>query len=138
MRSTMKQIPTETTRRSNPGSNTVEVDMTAHDDVQAEMRARLLAERAEVISELESLNARLETKADYELGEGDPMIYQWELNLALRERAEQHLAEIDQALEQVEAGSYGKCERCGKQIDPERLAALPHTTLCSECAQRRR
>jgi hypothetical protein len=41
----MNQIPTETTRRSNPGSNTVEVDMTAHDDVQAEMRARLLAER---------------------------------------------------------------------------------------------
>jgi len=112
--------------------------MTTNDNFIAEVRARLEDERAEVVEELDALRARLETKGDYELGEGDPMIYQWELNLALRERAEQHLAEIDQALEQVEAGSYGKCERCGKQIDPERLAALPHTTLCSECAQRRR
>ena len=112
--------------------------MTTNDDSIAEVRARLVAERAEVVEELEALRARLETKGDYELGEGDPMIYQWELNLALRDRAEQHLAEIDQALEQLNMGSYGRCERCGKPIDPERLLVLPHTTVCSECAQRRR
>jgi DnaK suppressor protein len=112
--------------------------MTTNDDATADVRARLVAERAEVLEELEALRARLETKGDYELGEGDPMIYQWELNLALRERAEQHLAEIDQALEQLDSGGYGRCERCGGPIDPERLAVLPHTTLCSQCAQRRR
>ncbi len=112
--------------------------MNGNDDSIAEIRARLLAERAEVLEELESLRARLETKGDYGLGEGDPMIYQWELNLALRDRAEQHLAEIEQALEQLELGIYGRCERCGKPIEPERLAVLPHTTVCSQCAQRRR
>jgi RNA polymerase-binding transcription factor DksA len=112
--------------------------MTTNDDSNADVRARLVAERAEVVEELEALRARLETKGDYELGEGDPMIYQWELNLALRERAEQHLAEIDQALEQLNRGGYGRCERCGGPIDPERLAVLPHTTVCSKCAQRRR
>jgi len=112
--------------------------MTAHDEVSAETRARLMAERAEVVSELEALNARLETKADYELGEGDPMTYQWELNLALLERAQQHLAEIEAALEQLDMGIYGRCERCGKPIEPERLAVLSHTTVCSQCAQRRR
>lgn len=112
--------------------------MNSNDDSIAEIRARLLAERAEVLEELESLRARLETKGDYGLGEGDPMIYQWELNLALRDRAEQHLAEIEQALEQLEMGIYGRCERCGKPIEPERLAVLPHTTVCSQCAQRRR
>ncbi len=98
--------------------------MFTQDDQLAEARARLLAERAEVLKELEQLNARLEVKGDYELGEGDPMIYQWELNLALRERAE--------------LGLYGRCERCGKPIEPERLAVLTHTTVCSQCAQRRR
>ncbi len=112
--------------------------MFTQDDQLAEARARLLAERAEVLKELEQLNARLEVKGDYELGEGDPMIYQWELNLALRERAEQHLAEIEEALEQLELGLYGRCERCGKPIEPERLAVLTHTTVCSQCAQRRR
>lgn len=112
--------------------------MSTYDEMIAEARARLSAERAEVLGELEMLNASLETKGDYGLGEGDPMIYQWELNLALRERAEQHLAEIGQALEQLDMGIYGRCERCGNPIEPERLAVLSHTTVCSKCAQRRR
>lgn len=112
--------------------------MTTNKDQLAEARARLLAERAEVIAQLDQLRTRLEVKGDYELGEGDPMIYQWELNLALRERAEQHLAEIEEALEQLDMGMYGRCERCGKPIEPERLAVLSHTTVCSQCAQRRR
>ena len=112
--------------------------MTTNKDQLTEARARLLAERAEVIGQLEQLRSRLETKGDYELGEGDPMIYQWELNLALCSRAEQHLAEIDEALEQLDMGMYGRCERCGRPIEPERLAVLSHTTVCSQCAQRRR
>ncbi len=112
--------------------------MTNQDDTLTEARVRLLGERAEVVEELASLRSRLETKGDYGLGEGDPMIYQWELNLALLERAEQHLAEIDEALEQLEMGIYGRCEQCGKPIEPERLAVLSHTTVCSQCAQRRR
>jgi RNA polymerase-binding transcription factor DksA len=87
---------------------------------------------------LETLSGRLETKGDYELGEGDPMIYQWELNLVMRERAEQHLAEIDEALQQLDMGLYGLCEKCGRPIEAERLAVLGHTTVCSQCAQRRR
>ena len=52
------------------------------------------------------------------------MIYQWELNLVMRERAEQHLAEIDEALQQLDMGIYGLCEKCGQPIEPERLAVL--------------
>ncbi len=113
-------------------------EMSEISDPIAEARDRLLTERAEVLQDLEQLNSRLETKGDYELGEGDPMIYQWEFNLAMRERAQQHLAEIDEALAQLNMGIYGLCERCGKPIEPERLAVLSHTTVCSQCAQRRR
>jgi DnaK suppressor protein len=111
--------------------------MATDEDQITEARARLLTERAEVQLELETLKGRLETKGDYELGEGDPMIYQWELNLAMRDRAQQHLAEIEEALQQLEMGIYGLCERCGKPIEPERLAVLSHTTVCSQCARRR-
>ena len=112
--------------------------MATKEEQIAEARVRLLAERAEVIQELETLRSRLETKGDYELGEGDPMIYQWELNLAMRDRAQKHLAEIEEALQQLDMGIYGLCEMCGKPIEPERLAVLSHTTVCSQCAQRRR
>ena len=112
--------------------------MASNEEQIAEARARLQVERAEVLNELEQLNSRLETKGDYELGEGDPMIYQWELNFAMRDRAQQHLVEIEGALQQLEMGVYGLCERCGRPIEPERLAVLSHTTLCSQCAQHRR
>ena len=112
--------------------------MATKEEQIAAARVRLLAERAEVMQELETLRGRLETKGDYELGEGDPMIYQWELNLVMRDRAQQHLAEIEEALQQLDMGVYGLCEKCGRPIEPERLAVLSHTTVCSQCAQRRR
>jgi DnaK suppressor protein len=112
--------------------------MATKEEQIAEARIRLLAERAEVMQELETLRSRLETKGDYELGEGDPMIYQWEFNLAMRDRAQKHLAEIEEVLQQLDMGIYGLCEKCGKPIEPERLAVLSHTTVCSQCAQRRR
>jgi RNA polymerase-binding transcription factor DksA len=112
--------------------------MATKEEQIAEARVRLVAERAEVTQELETLRSRLETKGDYELGEGDPMIYQWEFNLVMRDRAQQHLAEIEEALQQLDMGLYGLCEKCGKPIELERLAVLSHTTVCSQCAQRRR
>lgn len=42
------------------------------------------------------------------------------------------IAEIDNALERIANGTYGKCERCGKQIPLPRLEARPFSTLCIE------
>jgi RNA polymerase-binding transcription factor DksA len=109
--------------------------MPTQDDAAAETRARLEAERAEVLEELEGLRARLETRGNYSLGDGDPMIYQWELNLALFRRAEARLGAINEALLQLDKGAYGRCEECGTAIDPERLAVLPYTRVCSKCAE---
>lgn len=36
------------------------------------------------------------------------------------------------ALSRVEAGTYGKCDVCGKPIEPARLAADPAATTCME------
>lgn len=41
------------------------------------------------------------------------------------------IAEIDAALARIEAGTYGRCEVDGGDIDPARLEALPYTRLCA-------
>jgi len=46
------------------------------------------------------------------------------------------LDEIDEALDRIDGGGYGTCERCGKEIDPRRLEALPSATLCLACKYR--
>jgi RNA polymerase-binding protein DksA len=55
------------------------------------------------------------------------------IELSLEDNAEHLLAAIDAALERVDAGTYGQCERCAKPIAQERLEALPWATKCIEC-----
>ena len=52
----------------------------------------------------------------------------------LRAITERELDEIDAALAQIAAGTYGLCELCGERIDDSRLSLQPHTTLCESCA----
>lgn len=47
------------------------------------------------------------------------------------------LDDVRAALHRAERGIYGKCERCGKDIHPERLDAVPTARLCIACAQKR-
>jgi DnaK suppressor protein len=79
---------------------------------------------------------RLESKGDYGLGQGDPLIVRWELNLALREKTQQRIDQLEDALERLGQGDYGICESCQQPIDPGRLEVLPGTSLCIKCARR--
>ena len=45
------------------------------------------------------------------------------------------LAQINRALAQLEAGTYGVCSRCGQVIDARRLQALPYSDRCITCAE---
>ncbi len=42
---------------------------------------------------------------------------------------------IAKALLRLRKGTYGKCEKCGKDIDAARLEAMPTANLCVSCAK---
>jgi DnaK suppressor protein len=44
--------------------------------------------------------------------------------------------QIDEALRRLEDGTYGTCEDCSRQINPERLKAMPFARRCVECQQK--
>ena len=58
-----------------------------------------------------------------------------EVDESLEENAELLVRDIDHALRKIDEGTYGKCERCGREIPPERLEAVPYATLCVTCKQ---
>jgi DnaK suppressor protein len=62
--------------------------------------------------------------------------FERELNGGLEERAVESLRQIERALARLEDGTYGLCERCGKQIAHERLLARPFATLCIDDQRR--
>ena len=43
------------------------------------------------------------------------------------------LREVVTALQKIEDGSFGTCERCGEAIGDKRLEALPFARHCIEC-----
>lgn len=105
---------------------------------QAEMaaeKARLERQLAETLEELAEIQARLEERGDYSLGEGDPAIHTWEVNLALYQRMREKVESLRLALQRVNDGTYGICRRCGARIDRARLEIVPEAVLCIECAR---
>jgi RNA polymerase-binding protein DksA len=61
--------------------------------------------------------------------------FEREKDLSILESLESELVAIKQAFDRLEAGNYGKCEVCGKDIGDERLEARPAATLCIEHQQ---
>lgn len=53
--------------------------------------------------------------------------------LRLRGRERKLLKKIDEAIERIEQGVFGICEKCAEEIDIRRLEARPVTTMCIEC-----
>jgi len=47
---------------------------------------------------------------------------------------ESGLARTERALAKLDEGTYGICDRCGKEIAPRRLEAMPDSVLCVDCA----
>lgn len=56
-----------------------------------------------------------------------------ELNIASGEN--ERIRMIEEALERIEEGTYGKCVSCDGDIHLERLKAIPYARLCIECAR---
>lgn len=46
---------------------------------------------------------------------------------------EVRLRDINAALEKIEHGKYGQCEKCGKKIEKEKLEISPATRFCMKC-----
>lgn len=106
-------------------------------------RAALLEERQRIVDHLEkdspdSLEDENDelTSSDNHLGDTAAITLDREIDETLDENAQEILRAIDAALGRIEAGTYGKCRVCGKEISPERLEAMPWADLCIDDARR--
>lgn len=62
--------------------------------------------------------------------------FEQEFTLGLLQNQEQALTEIDEALERLRRGAFGRCEECQGAIPKARLQALPYTRHCVACARK--
>lgn len=59
--------------------------------------------------------------------------FEVEMGRALEANEVSLLDKINEALKSIDQGSYGKCKKCGNDIEKERLEALPYAENCIQC-----
>lgn len=106
------------------------------------IRSELLSERADLLEQVEELDAEANVNNWREGGfDDDPAdagsaSFERETAQSLSNHARNLLTEIDDALRRMDAGTYGRCARCGEPIGAARLEALPYASLCLDCKRR--
>jgi DnaK suppressor protein len=106
------------------------------DDIRKKLltqRRNLFRQVAQTEDELLWLETDVESEVE-ERGQEESMV---RLLDRLDGRAKAEIEEIDRALVKLEAGQYGRCEQCGKDISQSRLEAVPAATMCMACAKAR-
>lgn len=63
--------------------------------------------------------------------------FEREKDFSILEQLEAEIGDLDAALRKIDEGTYGTCEVCSKEIEPERLEAIPGTRTCIEHADAR-
>jgi RNA polymerase-binding protein DksA len=110
-------------------------------------RERLLEERKRVEAaiaylheenpgSLEDQVEEMTGSSDNHLGDTAAVTLDREIDYTLQENSEQVLAEIDDALQRIEAGTFGTCRTCGQPIAADRLEAMPWATQCIDCKRK--
>jgi RNA polymerase-binding transcription factor DksA len=109
------------------------------------VRERLERERDRAIARLRELgisphldeDAAPEATLDLGRDEGDvaQASERQDLGFMTRERLAERVNQLSTALRRLHEGDYGRCERCGRAIEPARLAALPEATTCRACRE---
>lgn len=122
-------------------------------DLIASQKKKLLAEKAFLEDQLQEIGGTKDTNVkdvedfdvnppalskDNEAHEDDleaQEVTTYTNNLAVEDSLEKKLADVNTALVKIEAGQYGKCENCSKDIPQKRLEALPAAKICLDCEQ---
>jgi len=111
----------------------------ASDLALADVRASLVAERDELEAQLARLGHGAVAGDHYDPNFADSSQVTAERGEAeaLAETLKETLQDVQRALVNLDAGTYGDCELCGKPIGEARLEAIPAARRCITCASKR-
>ena len=120
------------------------VKKTSYDkDSLGTIRKRLMEQREELQNQLAAIEESAtglsqsemsgEVSYDEDFADAGSFTFEREKEFSIANNVTDLRTKTDRALHRIEEGSYGTCESCGQPIEPARLKALPHVTLCLKC-----
>ena len=101
------------------------------------LRAALEEERAELRDQLSELGVGGEEIAfDENFADSGQVAAEQGETRVLVNQLQDSLNDVQRAIQKMDSGGYGTCERCGAEISDARLEAMPATRWCIGCAGR--
>lgn len=104
-------------------------------DKNQQIRDKLIAHKRELEQRVERIHAHAREPLEADSSEQAAQLGNVQVVAALETEAVHEIAEIDAALQRLEAGHYGICVGCGEDISPKRLEAWPASAECLDCAE---
>jgi DnaK suppressor protein len=135
-----KVVAASATSAAGGGANSVRGNEERYDELKRMLEDR----RREILNEVQSKikDVRSEGTANLTTGvvdaeETSVSDIQEDIELALIQMKAETLTRVNEALERLNAGNYGRCNECGDEISPQRLRALPFAVRCKDCEEAR-
>lgn len=100
-----------------------------------QIRARLMQQKADLQKRVTSIHEHARDPLEQDSAEQAAQLGNVAVVSALESEAFTQIAQIDAALQRLEAGTYGTCVTCGEPISEGRLKVRPAATQCLECAE---
>jgi len=103
-----------------------------------ELRAMLLERRKSLLKNIDEIDQTQERENFAVAGDAADIAQESsesELSFHLAEVESRELGQIDKAIQKIGEGTYGLCEKCGVNISPARLKALPFANKCIRCQE---
>lgn len=104
-------------------------------------RTRLTEERQRFEEDLRNLQAESDSQkeslqelsvVDQHQADIGTETFEMEKNASIIESLQAQLRDVNEAMQRLDAGSYGLCQTCQKPIGDERLEAIPGARYCLE------
>lgn len=125
-----KSVVKETTK-SQPKKT---VKLNSREKKIQEIRKNLITQKKELlVGAIEALNELPGQTIFPDLGDQATAEIDRNFMLRLKGRERKLLKKIEEAIERIDQGIFGMCDKCGLEINIKRLEARPVTTMCIEC-----
>ena len=102
------------------------------------LRARLLEQRQEIVNMYnQDVRAGQESTDEptEDIVDRANNSYNRELMFSISDTERLMLLQVEEALNRIEVGTYGRCTNCGNGIHPLRLDAVPWARFCIDCQE---
>jgi DnaK suppressor protein len=127
----VKKQPVKKATKSQPKKT---VKLTLRERKIQEIKKNLKEQKKELlVGALEALNELPGQTVFPDLGDQASAEIDRNFMLRLKGRERKLLKKIEEAIERIDQGTFGVCDKCGQAINIKRLEARPVTSMCIEC-----